>query len=294
MERISHSRLIDYLQLMRVPAVFTALSNILAAHLIATQGSIAWLPLILLMASSAALYTGGMVLNDWFDYQTDLQERPERPLPAGRIRRRSAFLLGIGLLLCGIASAFLVSNRSLSIALLIACLILLYDGLLKGSLVGSLNMGGCRYFNWLLGLSTLPLTAEQLIIPLPIFVYIASLTWLSREEEAAMHRGVLIVSAIGIAASLLSIPLVMPNALLEHPSVGLLTLGALLFLARQFTLTYRHYSPTRVQGTIKQLIFGIILLDALMVLAFGPWWGVLALLPLLLLGRQLARVMYVT
>jgi 4-hydroxybenzoate polyprenyltransferase len=294
MQRNADSPLIDYLQLMRAPAVFTALSNILAAHLITTQGSIHWLPLILLMASSAALYTGGMVLNDWFDYRTDLQSRPERPLAAGRIRRRHALLLGIGLLLCGIALASLVGRVSLFIALGIAALVLLYDGLLKGSLIGSLNMGGCRYFNWLLGLSSLPLAPAQLIIPLPIFLYTTALTLLSREEEKARHRGVLITTALGIALAILSIPFLMPGTWPEKTAVGLLALGVVLILAREFTRTFRHYSATRVQATIKGLIFGIVLLDALMVLAFGPWWGALTLLPLLLMGRLLARVMYVT
>ncbi len=285
---------LDYLQLMRAPAVFTAFSNILAAHLIVTQGSIVWPSLFLLLGATAALYSGGMVLNDWFDYQTDLSTRPSRPLPAGRIKRSTALILGLELLVIGIGLATYAGFQSMIIAMLIALLVLLYDGLLKGTLLGSLNMAGCRYFNWLLGFSILPILSDHLIIAVPVFIYITALTLLSREEEAAKHRWVLVVAASGIATAILYILLLMPNGLYENPWPGLLAAGLLLMLARQFQNTFRDFTPNRVQATIKLLIFGIISLDALIVLAFGPWWGALAVISLLLPGQLLARFMYVT
>ncbi|MBL3528298.1 MAG: UbiA family prenyltransferase [gamma proteobacterium endosymbiont of Lamellibrachia anaximandri] len=294
MNTTQHHPLIDYLQLVRAPAVFTALSNILAAHLIITQGEIAWPQLLLLLGSTAALYTAGMALNDWFDYSIDLQERPQRPLPSGRIERQNALFLGLELLVIGIGLAAYANIQSMFIAIIIALLVLLYDGLLKRTLLGSLNMGGCRYFNWLLGFSFLPLTGDLLIIALPVFIYITALTLLSREEEQARHRWVLILTAAGITAAGLLIVLLAPAPIQEHPLLALGIVAGLFTVSRQLLITYHDFTPARVAATIKLLLFGIILLDALLVLAFGPWWGALAVLSLMLPGKLLARFMYVT
>ena len=34
-----------------------------------------------------AFYTAGMILNDLLDYEVDVRERPERPLPSGAVSR---------------------------------------------------------------------------------------------------------------------------------------------------------------------------------------------------------------
>ena len=294
MLRMQNPALIDYLQLMRAPAVFTAFSNILAAHLIATQGSIVWSSLLFLLGATAGLYLGGMVLNDWFDYRHDLASRPNRPLPAGRIPCRNAMILGIGLLLTGLGLATLVGFQSMLVAMLIVLLVLIYDGWSKDSLLGSLNMAACRYFNWLLGFSILPITGEHLIIASPVFIYVTALTLLSREEEAAQHRWILMLAASGIGAAILCVPILTPKAILQNPWPAILASGLFITLIRQFYVSYREFTPQQIQATLKLLIFGIIPLDALLVLGFGPWWGALAVLSLLPPGRLLARFMYVT
>ena len=40
------------------------------------------------------LYAAGMVLNDAFDAELDARERPERPIPSGRISRSRHGVLG--------------------------------------------------------------------------------------------------------------------------------------------------------------------------------------------------------
>ena len=72
-----------WLRLMRLPTVFTALTNILCGYFVSTDSRA--LPDVfgqtefwLLLVSSALLYLGGMVLNDVFDYELDCQERPKR------------------------------------------------------------------------------------------------------------------------------------------------------------------------------------------------------------------------
>ena len=80
--------LLAYLRLMRLPNVFTALSNVAMGFAFARDwnrpfGTSDAILLACLAGASALLYTAGMVLNDVFDYDVDRQERPFRPLPSG-------------------------------------------------------------------------------------------------------------------------------------------------------------------------------------------------------------------
>ena len=48
-----------------------------------------------------------MAWNDFFDREEDRLERPDRPLPSGKITPRQAALCGAGLVTAGVAFAFL-------------------------------------------------------------------------------------------------------------------------------------------------------------------------------------------
>ena len=101
--------LINYARLLRLPNVFTALSDI-AVGLCAAIGLGAaaldswWLArAAMLFLASACLYTAGMVWNDYFDLEEDRRDRPFRPLASGRISLRTAIFLGTLLLGVGIS-----------------------------------------------------------------------------------------------------------------------------------------------------------------------------------------------
>lgn len=284
----------NFLQLMRAPAVFTAFSNILAGHLIVTQGDIQWLNLLLLLSASAALYLAGMVLNDCFDYAEDLLERPNRPLPSGRIALRIAWYFGAVLLGLGVYLAYLVGSLQLYIALLLAGLIVLYNAYAKHTPFGMLVMGSCRYVNWLLGLSVMALTYESYILALPILLYVCSLTLLSTIETTASNRAYLMATGIGILLTGMVI-LVMQFSAERLPLLAIATLALLLvIIAQRLYKTYHDFSPLQIQQTVKFLIMGIIPLDALVTLSNAPIWSAVMVLLLLLPGWLLARSMRVT
>ncbi len=142
----------SYLQLIRLPNIFTAAADSLAGGLLVT-GSLydleQGLPLIL---ASASTYAGGIVLNDVFDFETDRIERPGRPLPSGRIGRPFAALVGAALLAMGMALVLVAGTPHgwLVQLALIAC-ILAYDAGMKRTLLGPQVMGACRGLNLLLG-----------------------------------------------------------------------------------------------------------------------------------------------
>lgn len=285
---------LTYARLLRLPNGFTALSNILAAQLIVTGGQLEWMPLVLLMLASWCLYSGGIVLNDWFDYEEDLRERPDRPLPSGQVSRTAAAALGFGLLVLGVLFAATVGGAQLLIASAVALLVLLYDGYAKRTPMASLSMGACRYGNWVLGLSHGGTMTDMALLSLPVFFYVTSLTLLSRAETTAGERRPLILCGLGLLLTATLIYGLYRSGQLHHTWALALLAAALSLVGRRLWDTWRDYTPANIQRMVKTLVLGIIPLDAILVFAGGPWWGGLAVLALYLPGAWLARKMYVT
>ena len=94
-----------WFELLRLPNVFTAVADVAMGFLIThAAGASAgrWYEFALLAIASCGMYLAGMVLNDVFDVAVDAQERPQRPIPSGRITRSTAARFGWGLLAGGL------------------------------------------------------------------------------------------------------------------------------------------------------------------------------------------------
>ncbi len=283
-----------YLRLLRAPAVFTVLADILAAHVLATGGHVQGSILALTAAASSALYLAGMVLNDCFDLLEDSRERPHRPLPSRAIAPASAWRLGWLLLAGGVAVASLAGSRPLLLALLLAGTIVLYNGKLKDTPLGGPTMGACRYLNWLLGLAVGPLTGHSLLLGLPVFIYVGSLTWLSRVETSARSRLPLGACAGGMVLTLGVLIVFNRSGLLPAAWVLAPASVALAIVLWRLLKTYRDFAPPSIQRSVGMLIMGIIPLDALLAGAGGFLWAGLTILALLLPGWLLKRRLEVT
>lgn len=84
---------------------------------------------------------GGNVINDYFDYKIDAINKPQRPIPSGRVSRKSAGIYSILLFVVGIAVAFFNSLLLGMIALLSSFLMIYYAYDLKGrALIGNLSI----------------------------------------------------------------------------------------------------------------------------------------------------------
>ena len=82
----------DYFRLIRIPNVFTTISNILLGYIFFTSiDHFNYFDIFKLISISAFLYIGGMVLNDYFDIKIDKKERPWRPLPSNKISKKKCF-----------------------------------------------------------------------------------------------------------------------------------------------------------------------------------------------------------
>ena len=147
-----------YLQLLRLPNVFTAMADILLGFLFTHASLEPWPEFALLLCASSLMYLAGMVLNDYFDQEQDARERPFRPIPSGRVSARTARSLGWTMVLAGAGlgwgvTALTGTLRPGVVATLLAMAIVAYDAMLKKTPAGPLAMGVCRMLNVLLGMS---------------------------------------------------------------------------------------------------------------------------------------------
>ncbi|MEX0819751.1 MAG: UbiA family prenyltransferase [Pirellulaceae bacterium] len=311
------SKLLAYLQLFRAPNVFTAIADVAMGFVFVT-GSLEPVGGFLCLAmASCLLYTAGMILNDVYDFDVDMQERPSRPLPSGRISRGHAQWLGYGMLAGGVLLASCASLieprptslawRSGAVALLLAACVIAYDKLLKQTPFGPFAMGACRFFNVLLGMSLaasgdltpLAFDASQLVVAGGIGVYIVGVTWFARTEARESNR-LLLTFGVGLMATgimmLAFFPRYAPAELMHRfhiePSfiwpmaIFLLTVSIL----RRCLVAVANPTPEQVQAAVKQSILSLIVLDAAVALLMADWpyaVGILALLvPTFLLGKS--------
>lgn len=148
------SRADDYLELLRAPAILTVVGDTLAG------GAAANHPLLgrrsLLPLASACLYAAGMALNDYADRGIDAVERPERPIPSGRITPGAALATAAGLTVAGLSLSAAGGGRSaVLLGLPLAASIWAYDLAAKRHPVtGALSMGLCRGLDVLMGAGT--------------------------------------------------------------------------------------------------------------------------------------------
>ncbi len=140
-----------WLQLFRVPNLFTVPGDPLAGFLIATGGRLDARAAIAVLAS-LALYAAGLAMNDLADYKEDLRDRPKRPLPSGAIPRGAAWIVTGNLVIIGIGSCFVLGPAPALMGIGTLLGIVLYNFMTKGiPFIGALNMGSCRGFSLLLG-----------------------------------------------------------------------------------------------------------------------------------------------
>jgi len=283
--------------------------------------------IILLLISTIGLYGGGVVFNDVFDAELDAVERPERPIPSGRVTVQGAAILGGVLLIWGILFAFLVSILSGCVAVLIAFFALLYDKIGKHQPWGPLNMGLCRGLNLFLGATVYKsyeihgttdflglsfgefisfsvkeesplLLSSEIIIPgfiavIPIF-YIAAITAVSRGEvhggsKRSFYLPFVLYGVVVLA--ILGILFLTPIPVWQSLPFWLFFVW-LIF--PPLVRAYRDPQPRHIGRAVKAGVIALIVMDATIAAAFaGVLYGllVLALLPV---SRLLARYFAVT
>jgi len=91
-----------------------------------------YLKVVLLAAVSAAAITAAAnALNDAFDVKVDRVNRPDRPIPSGRITERAATVTWLTGAILGIATSLMISVENVMIAAASIVLVYLYSAALK-------------------------------------------------------------------------------------------------------------------------------------------------------------------
>lgn len=141
-----------WVELLRLPALATVPGDALAGAVTArSAGPGSGRSAAPAVGASLCLYAAGMALNDWADREEDAAERPERPIPSGRVRPAAALAAATGLTAAGVALAARAGTRAGLTATALAATVWAYDLGLKRTPAGPVAMGAARGLDLLMG-----------------------------------------------------------------------------------------------------------------------------------------------
>jgi 4-hydroxybenzoate polyprenyltransferase len=247
--------------------------------------------LALLALAFSLLYTGGMYLNDAFDRESDRRERPERPIPSGRVTARSVFAIGFGLLAAGVLGVEMAADTmvaggpaAVSSGLLLAGVIVGYDAWHKANPLSPVVMGLCRVLVYV----TAALAAVGRLGPAVaggaavLLSYLIGLTYVAKQENLREVRRLWPLAFLGA-------PFVYAWPTLLGGGTGAILYFALLVWAAYAVAWLVRSGRRDIRRAVVSLIAGISLLDALLIAGAGDptraAWAVLGFLLTLALQR---------
>ncbi|MCC6508862.1 MAG: UbiA family prenyltransferase [Pirellulaceae bacterium] len=315
-DQLQWGRLSDWAELVRLPNVFTVLSDTLAAAVLVAGVNLPWLTLTLTVIASVLVYWGGMILNDCVDLEEDRLTRLHRPLVRGSISPVVAGHVGTGMLLTAPIIVLLATNlyrqqamwmgAAFLAAVALSLCVRVYDSAIKRTPIAPVLMGLCRSLNILMvGLVMLAVNPVELGLPRSLLIlsagiglYIVGITVFARREEGQSQATGLMLGLLlefGGLALIALLPWLSgePNErwLLDPWRAFPLLVGLIgLTVINRGVLAINHPVPRKVQLAVKHAILTIVLLDAAVAAASaGPWFGggiALLLLPAMLIGSK--------
>jgi len=140
-----------------------------------------------------------LVLNDYFDIETDKINAPHRPIPANLVSSLEALLLSIILLIIGFILSFLISISALMFSIALAVIGFLYNRKFKKSgLLGNILVSFSVGMTFIFGGLTVELPFHKMVI---FFSLIAALIDLGEEiaADAMDIKGDLLINSNSIA-----------------------------------------------------------------------------------------------
>ena len=287
-----------YAALVRLPNLFTSPPDVIlgAAIVVSLGRTVSIGSVIGLSVASVLLYAAGTTLNDYFDAAEDERERPERPIPSGTVSRTSALVFGAMLLSGGVVVALLAAGPTGGVvAAILAMLILLYDGVFKGTVVGFLFMGASRGTNVLLGtavaVSPTALPTWALSVPVVITLYIASVTYMAEHETSEGDTEPVLVAMGGVVVAVAGVVGVLTLRAPPLVDVGVsaaILVGFVAWTGRALRRAYLDPLPRTVGPAVGACVLGLIALTASFAAVAGAGWslaGVAFLVPAVGLSR---------
>lgn len=248
-----------WLQLARVSNTPTVVSNSVAGAVLASTAAEAG-EVALVAGAMALFYTAGMVLNDVFDFDVDVRERPERPLPSGQVSRGAALAAAVGLFVIGEALLVVEGWKPGVAGLGLVALIVLYDAWHKGNVFSPVLMGGCRFLVYVVAALAVAgeVALEVWTAAAVLLLYIVGLTQVAKAEGGGL------LSAWPLAAVLAAI-----GYWVGWVDSVWMVLLLVAFAAWTWRALWLVRSAHRIGEGVVSLIAGVALFDALAVASAG-------------------------
>lgn len=290
----------DYLQLIRLPNLFTLPSNILVGFAIASSLTLtitSFVQVLLLVTISIFLYCVGLVLNDLFDYNIDKKERPDRPLASGKISRKIAIVLVTIFSVIALSLSLLVSVPTFGISLVLIALIFGYDKYLKNTQAGPFTIAAARVMNVMLGTSasfnnidSFPQFVILVFVLTITFVYVSLIGFISKYEVQGFSENIkLYLIRVVIAGIISSIAMFTFIGFFKYESLIILALFLLIMIKAVYRI--QNKDSIGIQQCIQKMIMSIIVLDSTYlsgIIGLEVGLAVLLLIaPLLIMSRKM-------
>ncbi|MFI5660298.1 SCO3242 family prenyltransferase [Streptomyces sp. NPDC051684] len=308
--RVPESRGRAWVELLRLPALFTVPGDVLAGA--AATGSRPGRGTLLAAGASVSLYAAGMALNDWADRDEDARDRPHRPLPSGRVRPAHALAAAGALTGAGLALACRANRTTGAVAAALAATVWAYDLRLKDTPAGPAAMGTARGLDLLLGAAASAPVADHgplgpaLTAATTLAVHTAAVTTVSRNETQGgdiVAPLTALATATTIAATLLTARArgSRPLAHTAGRTAGAARLGVALPAAAYATTALRplfhaalNPSPPLTQRAVGAGIRALVPLQSALAARSGAPVTSLATLALAPLARRFAKKVSIT
>lgn len=229
---------------------------------------LAWVPAV----AVSLFYIAGMMLNDLFDLKIDRQERPDRPLPSGRVNPRAAavvtaLLFVIGWLLiavfCSIGKDWGLWPKPpiLLVTTLLIAAIVGYNWLHKKFAASIVMMGASRSLVYITAACTVPWSLSNThpvwMLAVVLGLYTIGITVIARGETKDRIDQRKWLAVLMPIAGLAMIAVVRPPTLIWAASAGL----ALCFWLAP-TFRYVFAKPPQTVKAVLTWLSGMCLVDA--------------------------------
>ena len=249
----------DWLQLARISNTPTVVSNSVAGAALVVASPDAGTVAVVAVAM-ALFYTAGMVLNDVFDLEIDRRQRPERPLPSGRVSVPAAVTAVVFLFVAGEILLFLEGWEDTVAGLVLIGLIVLYDAWHKGNPLSPLLMGACRAMVYVVaGLAIAgALNAALWGAAAVLLVYLVGLTQVAKAEGSGIAARWPVIAVLA--------PVIYWAKEIPDAAVLLLLVAFLVWAGYALWLVLAQH---KIGAGVVRLIAGIAVYDALVVAGSG-------------------------
>ena len=260
-QRVSLRGLAESARLSNLPTVWAPVLT--AAAL--TDQPIATVRGLAAVVTLSALYIAGMLLNDLADVRHDRARKPDRPIPAGRLRMKTAAVATAVCFSIAIVIPSLISRPAMSLAAQLAAVIVAYDALHKAGAWTAVFIAACRALTYPLAAAMLVVgDAAQPIWPaaLAAAAYTGLLTLAARREDIP---GVRIPAVVTIAVPL---PFLLTALAYQPEAWPPAITAAAVFLAVCAVATF-HAACGRIPAAVHGWLAALCLADALLVTLLG-------------------------